>query len=191
MMIRDRNRKGESMTHIIYYVAASVDGYIATADGGVEWLSAFDAAGEDYGYHDFYASVDGIVMGSRTYQQVLDFGDWPYPGKPTWVLSSRNVRTTREEVTVTSQSPLKLALEMDIRKIDRLWLVGGANLAASFRANGLISEYIVSIMPVVLGAGIPLLKAGGRDDALELSQVKRYSTGVVQLHYVPAAEPET
>ncbi len=66
------------MTEVVYYVAMSLDGCIATADGGVEWLAPFESGGEDRGYVDFYSSIDSLLMGSRTYEQILSFGDWPY-----------------------------------------------------------------------------------------------------------------
>jgi dihydrofolate reductase len=69
------------VTEIIYYVAASLDGYIAMPDGGVDWLSPYNTANEDYGYSAFYGSVDALIEGSRTYEQVLGFGEWPHPGK--------------------------------------------------------------------------------------------------------------
>ena len=78
------------MPTIILYIAVSVDGYIADADGGVGWLPSGDGGGDDYGYAGFYAGVDAIVMGRRTYEQVRGFGvAWPYPGKPAYVFTNR------------------------------------------------------------------------------------------------------
>jgi hypothetical protein len=70
------------MPEIVYYVAASLDGYIATTEGKVDWLSAFEGTEEDYGYAEFYSTVDALLLGSRTYEQILAFGEWPYSGKP-------------------------------------------------------------------------------------------------------------
>jgi dihydrofolate reductase len=173
------------MPDIVYYVAASLDGYIATPDGGVGWLAPFEGSRQDYGYAAFLASVDGLVLGRRTYEQSLTFGPWPYEDKRAWVFSHGTL-DEGERVTVTDESPAEVASEMDALGLRRAWLVGGAALAASFRDAGLISEYIVSVMPVVLGGGVPLFGATGRTEALRLVKCTQYDDGVVQLRYVPA-----
>ena len=174
------------MPEIIYYVAASIDGYIATPDGGVDWLAPFEGGLEDYGYSAFYDSVDAILLGSRTYEQVLTFGDWPYPGKPSWVFSAREF-PVEPEVTFTHASPVEIAADLDAPGTRRAWLVGGAALASSFRNVGLITEYIISVMPVVLGGGIPLFAKPGPREKLTLVSEMRYEDGVVQLTYQPDA----
>jgi len=167
---------------IIYYVAASVDGFIATPDGGVEWLAEFEQSAEDYGYGEFLGSVDSLLMGSRTYEQVLGFGRWPYAGKPTWVFTHRELHAA-EGVTLTAEAPRAVARALDEAGHVRAWLVGGAALAAAFRADGLITGYIVSVMPVLLGKGIPLLGATGEREHLRLLGSTRYESGVVQARY--------
>jgi len=77
------------MVEIVYYAAASLDGFIATPDGGVDWLPPIEAGGEDYGYGDFYPSVDAILMGSATYENILRHAAWPYPDKRCWVFSKQ------------------------------------------------------------------------------------------------------
>jgi uncharacterized protein YhfF/dihydrofolate reductase len=151
------------MPEIIYYVATSLDGYIATADGGIAWLTPFETADEDYGYAAFYASVEALLLGSRTYEQLLTFDPWPYSGKPCWVFSRRALSPARPEVTVTARSPREIAAELEARAIRRAWLVGGGQIAAAFRDDGLITEYIVSIIPVILGAGTSLFGAPAED----------------------------
>jgi len=172
---------------VIYYVAASLDAYIATTDGGVDWLAPFESAGEDYGYADFYASIDAVLLGSRTYKQCLGFAEWPYPGKPCWVFSKRRLKPARRDVSVTARSPREVLAELEARGYRRAWLVGGGKLAASFRAKGLITEYIVSVVPVVLGAGIPLFASRGLKESLTLAGSKPYPSGLVQLRYRRAA----
>lgn len=106
---------------IVYYVAASLDGFIATPDGGIEWLQPFENTGEDYGYAQFYASVEAVLMGRKTYEQCLQFPEWPYAGKPYWMFSRSNGNT-----------PTNVVAEMRSRGIRRAWLVGGGKLAAAF-----------------------------------------------------------
>lgn len=160
------------VVEIVYYVAASLDGFIATPDGGIEWLRPFEGGGEDYGYGEFYASVEAVLLGRRTYEQSLRFPEWPYAGKPYWVFSS-----------ATGNIPMKVVQEMRARGIRRAWLVGGGKLAAAFRAEGLISEHIVSVIPVILGAGIPLFDGAGPFEKLKLTSSQAYASGIVQLRY--------
>ena len=157
---------------IIYYVAASLDGLIATPDGGIEWLKPYEGTGEDYGYGEFYASVEAVLLGRATYETCLQFPEWPYPGKPYWVFSRSNGNT-----------PQSVVAEMKARGLRRAWLVGGGKLAAAFRAAGLITEHIVSVVPVVLGAGIPLFDGPGPAQQLRLLSSRAYPSGIVQLRY--------
>ena len=146
------------MPDLVYYVAMSLDGYIATSDGGVEWLTSSGAGEDDYGYSEFYATSDALLMGSRTYEQILTFGDWPYEGKPCWVFSHRPLDVPHCEVTLTHAEPDEVLAELSERDHHRVWLVGGAALAASFRSAGLITEYVVSVIPTILGDGIPVVR---------------------------------
>jgi dihydrofolate reductase len=169
---------------IVYYVAASLDGFIATPDGRVEWLAPFEASGDDYGYAAFLASVDVLLLGRTTYEQVLTFGPWPYAGKLSMVFSRRPL-APEAGVTLTARSPVDVAAELDARNLRRAWLVGGGALAASFRAAALITEYIVSVMPVVLGGGVPLFAADGPQERLRLIESTPFESGVIQARYVP------
>lgn len=172
------------MPEVVYYVAASIDGYIATPDGGIEWLAPFEGTGEDYGYAQFYESVGAVLLGRRTYETSLAFEEWPYPGKPCCVFSHGNVRSLSPDVTRTAQSPVQIVSEMATRGLQRAWLVGGGALAASFRSDGLISEYIVTVVPVILGAGVPLFADVGPPESLKLVEAKSYPKGLVQLRYL-------
>lgn len=176
-----------AVSEVVYYVAASLDGYIATSDGGVEWLAPFEGTGEDYGYARFYASVDAVLLGRKTYERSLSFGEWPYPGKPCWVFSRARIETSRPEVKAAAGSPAEVVAEIAARGMRRAWLVGGGALAASFRADGLITEHIVAIVPVILGAGVPLFASGGPKESLKLVESKSYPNGLMQLRYLRAA----
>ena len=157
---------------IIYYVAASLDGFIATPEGGIDWLKPFEGTGEDYGYGEFYATIEAVLLGRVTYDQCLQFPEWPYAGKPYWVFSRANGNT-----------PSSVIAEMEARGLRRAWLVGGGKLAAAFRAERLITEHIVSIVPVLLGAGIPLFDGRGPRDELRLVGSRSYPNGIVQVRY--------
>lgn len=176
------------MSEITYYVAVSLDGYIAPPDGKLDWLSAYDSGGEDYGFREFYDGIDVLVEGSKTYEQALGFGEWPHPGKPCWVFTRQRLRVNRPEVTLTSGTPSEVVAQLTARGLRRVWLVGGGQLAASFRASKLITEYVFSIVPVFLGAGIPLFAADYCRESLKLAESKSFPSGLVQLRYLRNAD---
>lgn len=173
------------MLEIVYYVASSVDGYIAPADGSLDWLAPFEGTGEDYGYAAFYDSVDSLLVGRRTYRQILAFNEWPYSGKPTWVFSHTPLPADEPDITVTDRTPLEIVVELEALGLRRPWLVGGGVLAGAFQAAGLIAEYIVTTVPVVLGSGVALLGGSGSRGRLALIDTKRYPGGVLQSRYQP------
>lgn len=173
------------MVEIVYYAAASLDGFIATPDGGIEWLPPIEADGEDYGYRDFYASVDAVLMGSATYETILRHAAWPYPGKPCWVFTRqrRYAKSREADINFTAASPDDIAGELDGQGIKRAWIVGGGKLAAYFRERGLITTYGIGVLPAILGGGIPLLEARGPLEKLTLTGCQAYADGTVMLWY--------
>lgn len=168
---------------IIYYVAASLDGFIADADGGVDWLNQFNEKPLFDDCADFFAMVDTMVMGRKSFEQVLEFGEWPYEDKPCVVMSSNSELTSEiASVTFSDASPL------DVYESDLIhgatWLVGGAELAYAFRTAGLISEYVITTLPILLGDGIPLFQpTQNKPDCLKLINQKRFDNGATQHHY--------
>lgn len=173
------------MVEIVYYAAASLDGFIATQDGGVDWLPPIEADGEYYGYHDFYATIDAILMGSATYEQIQHHAAWPYAGKPCWVFTRqrRYAKSGNAGINFTGASPDHIAAELEGQGVKRAWIVGGGKLAASFRERGLITAYGIGIVPAILGGGIPLLATHGPLDKLILTGCQTYPDGVVMLWY--------
>ena len=172
------------MAEVVYYVAASVDGYIATPDGAVDWLAPFHTAGDDHEYAAFIATLGGIVMGRRTYDQVRGLGAWPYTGLDCRVVTSRPLLETPERVTSVT-SPVEAVAGWDDR---RVWLVGGTALLDGFRAVRLVREYHVFVMPVLLGAGVPLFSIGPAA-SLRLISAGSLPSGVVELRY-RVADPD-
>jgi dihydrofolate reductase len=174
------------MAEIVYGVAASLDGFIAPPDGSADWLAPFGAAGGDH-YSEFMKSVGAILMGSRTYEQALAFGGGGSMGKPCYVFSSRQLPAGKD-VTVTSASPREVVDELDRRGIARAWHFGGAKLFESFREAGLITEYSLGIVPVVLGGGVPLFASPGRPARLRLVEAKAHPTGALMVRYLVAGD---
>ena len=198
MTVIDCGGTVSDMTKISLYIAISLDGFIADAGGGVGWLPAGDGnadgdGGDDCGYADFYGTVSALIMGRRTYDQVRQFGDWPYLGKAVYVFTTRpadeappaGVRFVQISVADFAQT---VASQHDGGVI---WLVGGANLAEQFRVAGMIDEYQVFVIPVILGQGIPLFGGGGDGDGvanptpLRLAATQTYGGGIVMLRYCP------
>lgn len=171
------------MAHVILYIACSLDGFIARRDGGIDWLSIVDREGEDYGYADFYASVDAVVMGRATYELTTSFEAWPYPGKKSVVFTRQRLRTVRDDVEFVSGDVAAVVSRLEGGGARRFWLVGGGELVTAFQRAHLIDEYIVSIIPILLGDGIPLFAPPGADAPLELLASRQYDSGLVQLHY--------
>ena len=197
------------MPQIILYIAASVDGYIADSGGGVGWLPSGDggSGGDDYGYAAFYAGVDAVAMGRRTYEQVRGFGvPWPYPGKPVYVFTNRTADDNDggvygdgggrpPEVEFIRSDAGAFVRDIAGRYAGIVWLVGGADLAEQFRAAGLIDEYRVFVIPVILGRGVPLFagdcdaEGGAPPTALRLEETQAFADGVAMLRYRPQGQP--
>jgi dihydrofolate reductase len=172
------------MLEVIYYVASSLDGYIATADGSVDWLSRFHNGGEDHGAGELATSVDALLLGSHTYEFALQLGQWPSPDKESWVFTRRDLRILHPSITLTAQSPGEIVELLTSRSLRRAWLMGGGKLAASFHADQLISRYVISVIPVLIGSGIPLFAPhSSPPDALRFVAAKPFKSGIVQLTY--------
>jgi dihydrofolate reductase len=174
------------MSKVVLYIAASLDGYIADEDGGIEWLETFEDtydAGEPGGsFEAFFEGVDCIVVGANTYEQVLGFDAWPYGDTPTVVTTRRDLHRVNESVECYDGAVEELARDVTSEH-DLVWLVGGAALARSFLREGAIDEIRLSIIPRLLGDGIELFGGSGIDRALHLTDETAYENGIVELQY--------
>lgn len=167
------------MPHLVYYVAASLDGYIADDHGSVDWLPDADPD-QDFGYADFIKDIDALLIGRRTFDQVLTFGDWPYAGLPTRVWTRRPLENPPELVVPVAGSPSEVTAALDFEGFRKVWLVGGAALAETLRREGLINEWIITMIPLTLGSGIPLF--GGAQEAMSITSVETFPGAILQLH---------
>ena len=182
-----------------YYCAASLDGYIASADDSIDWLTEYegtydsaDAAaspmGEGGSYEDFYAEVGALIGGSVTYEWVLDhYSDpWPYLGKPWWILSSREQRVPEGEgidVRIANGDIAELHAEMvESAGGKNLWLVGGGGVASQLVDAGLLDELLLTVVPVVLGEGKPLFERP-LPAPMQLLSSTPFANGMVELKY--------
>jgi dihydrofolate reductase len=177
---------------VTIHMAASLDGFIARRDGSVDWLETSDVF-EDGATLDpesaaaFLTTIDCYVMGSRTYETALDFEGkgfgWPYGDKPTFVLTSRELPKTRHTVEFYSGDLGELVngrLKPTFRSI---WFVGGGAVSGECLRLGLADEVRYSIMPILIGDGIPFFRGLDKDVALHLLEVKAYRSGMVELRH--------
>jgi dihydrofolate reductase len=173
-----------------YYVASSLDGFIADPHHGLDWLLQFPMTGD---YPAFIREVGAVAMGSATYEWVLAHlaetgtgGDaaWPYE-QPAWVFTSRalpapagaDIRFVRGDVRPVHEEMVAGAGGKNV------WVVGGGDLAGQFHDHGLLDELIVTVAPVTLGGGAPLLPRAITQPPLRLVDVQRHGGAFVQLRY--------
>ncbi len=164
------------------YIATSLDGFIAEEGGGLGFLSVAESETMDYGYNEFIATVDVIVMGRGTYEAALAFPVWPYEGVRVIVLTSGRGWQSRHHEEFSSEEPAALAERLGAQGTRRIYVDGGATIR-SFLAAGLITDLTISIVPVILGRGIPLFGLGIPSMSLTLTGAESYETGLVQLRY--------
>lgn len=172
------------------FIATSLDGFIARPDGDIDWLTptpemAELSQGEDYGYDAFMASIDALVMGRHSFEKVLTFDVWPYGDKPVVVLSSKSIRINPNlagSVSHLSGEPKYICDELAHRGLRELYVDGG-NTAQRFLAAGVVDRVIITRVPVVLGAGIPLFGKTPSDLRLLHMRTQAFVNGMVQSEY--------
>lgn len=169
---------------IILYIATSIDGYIAGPDDDISFLDAVEQTGEDYGYHDFYSTVDTVIMGRKTYDKVVGLGHPdPHPDKMLFIIS-RTINSSSTHKVYYNGPVESLVAQLKTNKGKNIFIDGGSQIVNLLLSQDLIDEYYISIIPVILGKGISLFKASDFSRSLKLAEVKRYPSGLVQLHYV-------
>ncbi|QBX99586.1 dihydrofolate reductase [Rhodophyticola sp. CCM32] len=160
------------------YISCSADGYVADTDGGVGFLDPFQDVA--FGHDAFFAGIDTVVMGRHSYDQIIGFDvPWPYAAKTGYVVTSSPLGDPPADVTRWSDSLESFAGAM---RDHQVWVVGGARLQAGFISLGLLSRLELFIIPVLLGAGIPLYPAGTAQ-ALRLTDTEIFDKGIVKLDY--------
>jgi dihydrofolate reductase len=167
------------MRKVKLFIATSLDGFIADKNGGIDWLFT----DQDYGYADFYASIDTTLTGYKTYEDILGFGEFPYPGKTNYVFSRRHQQTDGNPVTFIADDIAGFVQQLKQEPGRDIWLVGGGQINEELLKAGLIDELIVSIHPTILGEGRPLFAGRNRRQDFKLTGSKTFETGLVQLSY--------
>ncbi len=175
------------MAHTSYYVASSIDGFIADDNDRLDWLLQFDFATFQGLYDEFLSTVGAIVMGSTTYEYIVGEGaeNWAYGAFPVWVLTSRelaavpgaDIRFLAGDVAVAHAEALAAAGGKNV------WVMGGGVVAAQFADAGLLDELKLTIVPVVVGSGKQLLPLTNPTAPLELTNTTSFANGAIELTY--------
>lgn len=169
------------MRLIKYFAASSLDNFISRKDGSVDWLFM----DQDYGMTEFFASVDVAVLGRKTYEKMLELSPKaPFFGAMKYCVFSRSLRSTPyEQVELVPGDVTAWANLVRSQPGKDIWLVGGSELAREFLQHRLVNEIGISILPRLLGEGVPLFAAPYPETELELVRSKQYSSGLLQAFY--------
>ena len=175
------------MRKIIVYIATSADGFIARKDGAVDWLDRPRTAG-DYGMGRFFKSIDTILWGRKTYDMILKFqkegkSGPEMPGIKNYAFSHKPPKKVIDGFEFVKEPIKKFTRRLRATKGKDIWMMGGGGIIASFLDAGEIDEFIVHVIPIFIGAGIPLVAPRKRTVPLKLISSKKFSDGVVRLHY--------
>jgi dihydrofolate reductase len=181
------SQQGTGMRRLQLFIATSIDGFIACPDGSIAWLFS-DA---DYGYEAFFDQTDTVLMGRKTFHQVLEMGEWPYPGRQAYVFSHsvapEDAPQGVPDLHVTSEAPSKVVNGLKSTPGKNIWLVGGASITGELLQSGLVDDLIISVHPIILGAGVPLASQYSQSGPLfeywDLVSTVAFPSGLVQLSY--------
>ena len=174
---------------IIVYIATSADGFIARPDGSFDWLDRPRPKG-NYGMNAFYKTIDTILWGRKTCDMALDFQKKGVAGT-AFDAKVKNYVFTRsplpsaapEGVEFVNESIKAFTTRLREQKGKDIWMMGGAGIIASFLDEGEIDEFMISVIPIFIGEGIPLIAPGRRTAPLKLISCAKFTDGVVKLHY--------
>jgi dihydrofolate reductase len=172
------------MRRIILHVAASLDGYIAGSDGGIDWL--FHDA--DYGMAEFFRSVDTAVMGRKTWDASVALGVAKFPGMQHYIVTRTPRPSDDPQIEFVGADVVAVVSGLRATPGKDIWLIGGGEIVRMFLDASLIDEIVVSIHPIILGSGIPLFPIGGRVP-LKFQRTVSFESGLVQLFYSTDVEP--
>lgn len=165
---------------ISVYIAASIDGYIARKDNSLDWMDRVGGFDEDYGFKSFLDSIDTLIIGRKTYEIATTVPD-PYPGKRVIVLS-RSLSAVREGMELYHGELGQLVEKLHQEGANHIWVDGGLTIS-QFLAAQLVDTMTLSIIPLILGDGLPLFNVIGREIPCRLLSSQGYASGLVQLHY--------
>ena len=173
------------MRKIKLYIAISLNGKIANPDGTVDWLESIpNPEKSDYGYSNFYKTIDTTIQGNNTYKQIVGWGiDFPYADKKNYVFTRDQKLEHTKYVEFVSSNHINFINQLKKESGKDIWLIGGGQLNTMFLNEKLIDEIHVFVMPIVLANGIELFEALPKQTNLKLIDTKTYTSGAVELKY--------
>jgi len=168
---------------LILYIACSLDGYISKSGNDLSFLDRVHKEGEDYGYGDFISGIDTVIVGRKTYDWVMaHVEEFPHADKETYVIT-RTERPGSGRIIFYNKNLNELVNELKKKPGKNIFCDGGAEIIHQLLKEKQIDELIISVIPVLLGDGIKLFKKDRPEQVLELVSVKKFDSGLVQLHY--------
>jgi dihydrofolate reductase len=168
---------------LVLYIAMSLDGYIAKPSGDIGFLSMVEQEGQDYGYNDFVDTVDTVIIGRKTYDKVIAMGfEYPHSDKDVYILT-RTPKPAVGNFKFYTDDIVQLVSRLKSQFGKNIYCDGGAEVANELMKNNLVDEFVISIIPILLGEGIRLFKDGRPEQTLELVSSKSFEKGLTQLHY--------
>ena len=171
------------MRKSILYIAISLDGYIAGPDEDLSFLDIVQREDEDYGYGDFIQTVDTVVMGRKTYDWIMaHVPEFVHADKTTFIIS-RTERQSTENTRFHTGDLSDLVRRLKTESGKNIFIEGGAEVVKTLLLDDLIDEYVISIIPVLVGGGTKLFEDGRPQQTLKLISTKQFDSGLVQLHY--------
>ena len=170
---------------LILYSAASLNNKIATIDGEVGWLDSIQhQEGEDYGYAEFYDTIDTTIMGYSTYAQVKGWDiEWPYKDRKNYVVTSKSDRKVDENVEFVFEKVIDFFRNLKKQDGKDIWLVGGGQLNTLFLNAGLVDDIILHVMPILLNGGIDMFAGNQEIATLSLTSTRSFDSGVIEMRY--------
>jgi dihydrofolate reductase len=173
----------KSNRKVILYIATSLDGYIAGPDDDLSFLSIVQQTGEDYGYAEFVNSVDTVILGRKTYDWVLaQVPEFIHADKNSYIIT-RTPRPGKDRINFYTGDLKELILRLKSEYGKNIFIDGGAEIVNELLKLKLIDEFIISVIPVLIGNGTRLFKDGRPGQTLKLVDIRKFDTGLIQLYY--------
>lgn len=173
------------MRKIVLYIATSLNGYIAKADGSVDWLENIpNPKNDDYGFQQFYDSIDTTIQGNNTYKQIVAWGiDFPYQAKTNYVVTRDKDAQDNKNVNFIRSDHIDFIRKLKRKSGKNIWLIGGGKVNSFLLNNGLIDEVHQFLMPIIIEDGIKLFESINDDIDLNIIDTKIYKAGVIRYRY--------
>ncbi len=168
---------------VILYIATSLDGYIAGPNDDLSFLSIVEQEGEDYGYADFVKSVDTVILGRKTYDWVMtQVPEFPHADKESYIIT-RTPQPGKGKTNFYTGDLKELIIRLKSEKGKNIFVDGGAEIVNELLKQKLIDEFIISVIPILLGDGTRLFKDGRPEQTLKFLEARKFDSGLIQLHY--------